>query len=136
MRAPGVLRVGFALAAVAFAATIAGCVGAPPPTPVTSSEMDAIRSRVERFWNVPAGAREAGDLVVRVVVSLDADGRVLDVRVDPNPSQEGDPYYQKVAESVLRATRMASPLPVPAGKFDQLKTIVLAFHPQQMVKGK
>jgi len=98
--------------------------------PVSMTEKDAIRAHVERFWNVPAGAKDADKLIVLVRVSVLPDGTVTDAQIVPDAVQMLNPYYQAAADSARRAVRAASPLPIPANKYDQFKDFTLAFNPK------
>src|SRR6266849_8790916 len=49
---------------------------APLGGQLTASELDLIRQQIARCWNIPAGARDAKDLVVEIKVVVDRDGTV------------------------------------------------------------
>ena len=103
-----------------------------PNLPVSRSEQDAIREHVSRFWNVPIGARDAENLVVELRIQCDPDGTVRNVRLDNGARAASDPMFRAAAESAMRAVRMASPLPIPAGKADQFRDFILSFNPRQV----
>ena len=48
---------------------------APLGTELTASEIDIVRQQLARCWNIPAGARDAKDLVVTIRGSIAPDGR-------------------------------------------------------------
>jgi colicin import membrane protein len=67
-----------------------------------------LEEAVREAWILPAPvAREAGNLMVELRIVIEKDGRVSDTRVERS---SGNAYFD---ESVRRAIRKASPLPVP-----------------------
>ena len=68
-----------------------------------------IRTRVEANWSVPAGVRDAGDLVVTIRIRLGRDGAVQSAEIlDANYAE--DPNFRAMAESARRAVQRASPI--------------------------
>lgn len=68
----------------------------------------ALDERVRSNWTVPdLAVKDRGSLFVQVRVAIEPDGRVSEVRMEKS---SGNPYFD---DSVLRAIRKASPLPVP-----------------------
>ncbi len=108
-------------------------VASNPNLPVSRSEQDAIREHVSRFWNVPIGARDAENLVVDLRIECDPDGTVRNVRLENSARMASDPMYRAAADSAMRAVRMASPLPIPAGKAAQFRDFILSFNPRQLM---
>jgi outer membrane biosynthesis protein TonB len=102
-----------------------------PNEPVSMTEMDRIRRAVEEKWHVPAGAKDADKLVVYIKVSVLPDGTVTGAQVRAgDPMMMLNPFYQAAADSARRAVLAASPLPIPANKYDQFKDFELAFNPK------
>jgi TonB family protein len=67
-----------------------------------------LEEKVRGAWFLPDSlARDAGKLVVEVRIHIEKDGRVSGSRIERS---SGNAYFD---ESVLRAIRKASPLPVP-----------------------
>ncbi|MBL8660029.1 MAG: hypothetical protein JNM75_09780, partial [Rhodospirillales bacterium] len=71
--------------------------------PVTMSEIDGVRRQIEQCWNLPAGARDAPDLRVTIVVDMNADGTPRTAAIDDQGQMQANPYYRVAAESALRA---------------------------------
>ena len=68
-----------------------------------------IKTRVEANWSVPAGVRDAGDLVVTIRIRLGRDGAVQSAEIlDANYAE--DPNFRAMAESARRAVQRASPI--------------------------
>lgn len=116
---------------------------APPPAAarapsldqrLTMSELDSIRRQFEACWSLPAGARDAQNLVVDVWVSVSPEGGVRQARVVEAERMARDPFYRAAAESALRAVLnpRCNPLKLPPGKYEQWKTFTLSFNPKDM----
>jgi hypothetical protein len=112
------------------------------PTPVapaeraeqlTISELDFLRRQLWGCWSVPAGAKEAGKLVVHVRVLLNPDGEVRRAHVIEQSRMHSDPFFRVAAESALRAVLKCSPLRLPPGKYSEWKEITLKFDPKELV---
>src|SRR5438874_7231303 len=92
---------------------------APLGAQLTASELDALREQIMRqlipCWNVPAGIRDAKDLVVEIHAVVSQDGTVQQAAIiDTGPA--GDPAYRAAAESARRAffNPQCTPLKLPA----------------------
>lgn len=110
--------------------SVRGSASHNPNEPVSMTERDRIRAHIERFWNVPAGAKDADKLVVMIQVSVLPDGTVTAAEIKADPMMMLNPYYQAAADSARRAVRAASPLPIPVDKYEQFKDFTLAFNPK------
>ncbi len=96
------------------------------------SEM--IRRKVESCWNVPAGAREAGDLLVEIKVVLNRDGSVIRADIVDGGRGSTDTFYQAAAESARRAVQICSPFSeLPADRYNIWQTRTLRFNPKEML---
>ena len=89
----------------------AGGGGAQGTVRVSPELLDYFRrleEKVRNSWVLPgAMARDAAKLVVELRIVIEKDGRVSSERIEQG---SGNPYFD---DSVLRAIRKASPLPVP-----------------------
>jgi len=109
---------------------------APPaptrPEPLSLSVLDAVRRQVEDNWNVPIGARDAGDIAVQIRILLEPDGTVTRAEVvdQARLRRPGEESFRTVAESAVRAVQKASPLKrLPPDKYDQWREITFTFRP-------
>ena len=113
---------------------------APTPSTVTSARdeplsmtvSDSIRRQVEEKWNVPAGARDAGELDVEIYISLLPDGTVRKAEIVDRArmAQPGGEYYRSMAESARRAVLQASPLhDLPPDRYEEWREITFRFRP-------
>jgi len=106
---------------------------APLDAQASMSEIDAIRRQIEGCWNIPAGARDAGSLVVQIRVWVNPDGTVAQARILDASRMATDVFFRAAAETALRAVLnpRCSPLPIPPKKYDQFKVLILHFNPKQ-----
>ncbi len=108
---------------------------APLGSQLTASELDMVRHQIARCWNVPAGARDAKDLVVEIKVIVDPDGTVRQATIVDQGRLGGDPFYRAAAESARRAffNPLCRPLHLPAEKYAIWKDLVVDFSPRDIL---
>ena len=105
---------------------------------LTISDVDYLRRQIERCWTVPAGARDAENLVVKIRIALNLDGslggqpQIVDQERMNRPGQE---FFRVAAESALRAVLQCAPYKMPREKYDRWRDIVLTFNPKTMLDG-
>jgi outer membrane biosynthesis protein TonB len=107
---------------------------APLGSQLTASELDMVRHQIARCWNVPAGARDAKDLVVEIKVAVDPDGTVRQATI-VDQGRLADPSYRAAAESARRAffNPLCRPLHLPAEKYAIWKDLVVDFSPRDIL---
>jgi len=107
---------------------------APLGSQITASEVDLVRQQIARCWNVPAGARDAKDLVVEVRVAVDPDGTVRQATII-DQGRLSDPFYRAAAESARRAffNPLCRPLHLPPDKYAIWKDLVVDFSPKDIL---
>jgi TonB family protein len=77
-------------------------------SPELRDSVRRLEEKVRRSWALPGTlVRDAAKLVVELRIVIEKDGRVSEERIEQG---SGNPYFD---DSVLRAIRKASPLPVP-----------------------
>jgi len=106
----------------------------PPGERMSLSEIDAFRAQIRACWSLPAGAKNAESLVVRVRVQLDTSGRPIAKKVI-NRAQLTDSYFLSAAESVLRAIERCQPYKMPPEKYESWREMELNFDPSKMLNG-
>ncbi len=103
---------------------------------MTIREIDAIKLQIEQCWTVPAGARDAAELIIRIRIQLNRDGslaRPPEV-LDGHKLRRRGGFQRAAAESALRAVNTCQPLRnLPVAKFDQWRDITLSFDPREML---
>jgi outer membrane biosynthesis protein TonB len=105
---------------------------APLAAELSTSEIDLVKQQIEACWNVPAGARDAGDLRPEFRVMMNPDGTVRTAQLlNPNPS---DSFFQAAADSANRAllNPRCQPLKLPPDKYDQWQTFTITFDPKDL----
>ena len=104
--------------------------------PLSISEKDAIRSQFVACWRVPAGAKDAASLAVRVKVELMEDGTVKSATVasDQQGRYASDTFFRAAADSAVRAVHKCSPLKnLPKDKHNSWREMELNFDPKEML---
>jgi len=120
----------------------------PPPRPeapvrnaaignrLTISEVDAVRFQIEKCWNVPAGARDAENLIIRIHISLKQDGSLKGPPEILDRDRLDDSFFRTAAESARRAVLLCTPLKnMPVEKYDTWQEITLTFNPKEFLGG-
>lgn len=102
---------------------------------VTADEIANLRRQIEACWNVPAGVRDAGDLIVRLRVVMNPDGTPSSVVIDDTRQAASGGPWQAAADSARRAVLnpRCHPFRLPPEKFETWKHLVLTFNPQEML---
>lgn len=104
--------------------------------PLSLSEKDAIRSQIAKCWNVPAGAKDAHDLIVVLKIYLEQDGSLIKVELanESKGRYGSDSFFRAAADSAMRAVRQCSPLKsLPPEKFNNWREMELTFNPKDML---
>jgi hypothetical protein len=119
--------------------TASGTASSQPRAPLGSqlsaSEVDMIREQISRCWNIPAGARDAKDLVVELRVEVGPDGMVQQATIVDEGRANADPFFRAAAESARRAffNPLCRPLRLPPDKYDVWKDMVVDFSPKDLL---
>ena len=108
---------------------------APLGSQLTVSELDMVRHQIARCWNVPAGVRDAKDLVIEIKVVVDPDGTVRQAAIVDQGRLGSDPFFRAAAESARRAffNPQCRPLHLPAEKYAIWKDLVVDFSPKDIL---
>ncbi len=100
---------------------------------MTMSEIDAVRQQIEKCWNVPAGAKDAKDLVVEIHVTLNPDGTVRETHIVDQSRVQSDSFFRTAAESATRAILQCQPFKLPPEKFSLWEDMTLTFNPKDIL---
>jgi outer membrane biosynthesis protein TonB len=105
-------------------------------TGLTLSEIDALRTQIEKCWTVPAGAPYAEELIVTLRVRLNQDGslssapEIVDqVKYRTSPNR----YYRVAVDSAVRAVLRCAPYSMPVEKYDVWRTVMIDFDPRHLL---
>jgi len=66
--------------------------------PLSISEIDLVRQQIAKCWNLPAGAKDAGNMVIEIAVAMNTDGTVRSANIK-NTGLQSDPFLRAIAES-------------------------------------
>lgn len=107
---------------------------APLGSQLTTSERDLVIQQIEQCWNVPAGAKDARDLIVEIHVEMNPDATVREAHIT-STRRMTDTFYEAAAESALRAVLnpRCQPFKLPPEKYDQWQTMSLRFNPKDIL---
>ena len=107
---------------------------APLGSELTASEIDIVRRQLSQCWNIPAGARDARDLVITIRGTIAPDGKVLQATI-VDQGRLGDPFFRAAAESARRAFfhPLCTPLRLPPEKYELWKTFEIALSPKDLL---
>lgn len=102
---------------------------------LTITEEDALRRQIESCWNPDAGARDAQNMIVDVVIDVNPDRTVQNADVVDKGRYASDGFFRAAADRAIRAVRnpKCSPLILPDGKYDQWKRITFTFDPRDLL---
>jgi len=93
--------------------------------------VDALRRRIESCWTLPAGARDAGELQIKLQFALNPDGMLSNYPLVLNASAH--PAFDAAARSAQSAVKMCEPYNfLPIEKYDLWRDIILTFDPSRI----
>lgn len=107
-----------------------------PDMPMSMSETDAIMSQLAKCWTVPAGAKDAQNLVVVIDAEYDRSGSYISVALaqESISRYDSDTFFRAAADSALRAVKECSPLQsLPLEKYETWHYMELRFDPKFML---
>lgn len=90
---------------------------------------DLIREQIERHWVFDRNKLPQGDRTVLLRVRINRDGTVADAEILDDPQHGLDPAYQTLARSARNAALLASPLAIPAERYQEIKEVTLRMNP-------
>ncbi len=108
-----------------------------PTMQLSMSEKDAIMSQIAKCWSVPAGAKDAPNLVVVLKVTMNVDGSYGKVELaEESKARYGtDSFFRTAAESAIRAVKLCSPLKgLPVERYNGWSELELRFDPKFMLQ--
>ena len=122
-----------------LAQNLTAAVGDALKTPSNSSimtlgvsDIDRLRSHISKHWTPPVGAKGASQLKVDVFVKLERDGTVTRAEIVDKSRFNRDKLFSVAARAARSAILEASPLPLPAEKYELWKEFIFGFDPINM----
>lgn len=67
------------------------------------------------------------------MLSFARDGSVVSATIGSDPIPGLERAWRAFAESARRAVQIASPLPIPAGKYETFRNMTLIFRPEDAI---
>jgi len=98
---------------------------------LSQNEMDALRSRIQQCWNVPAGAMDAENIKFSIQFKLSPSGEV-EGRPEVIKGDGNSTVYRAAVEAARRAILKCGPYTLPAEKYEAWADIILNFDPSDM----
>ena len=113
-------------------------------TGLTISQEDALKSDIQRCWNVPAGAQNAENLLIYLRVHFNPDGTVRRVEFMDPIRYNSDSFYRAAADSARRAVEQCQTgtrfdgsyrqgYDLPRDRYDDWRTVRMTFDPSDML---
>jgi colicin import membrane protein len=101
---------------------------------LSQSELDALRARLTKLWNVQAGTERPEELIVDIRIRLTPDKRLAS---PPEIVSRGSsPRYQAAADAAMRAVLQGQPYDMlQPSTYDQWKDMIVTFDPRQIFNG-
>ncbi|MDR1366043.1 MAG: TonB C-terminal domain-containing protein [Holosporales bacterium] len=100
---------------------------------LSATEEEAIRQQIYPNWFVPAGIKDAENIIVEIEVRLSETGEVLSAKILDKKKCMSQQSTRVAAESAKRAVMLSSPIKVPASLKGALKNFVLRFNPKDVL---
>jgi colicin import membrane protein len=100
---------------------------------LSQSELDALRARLTKLWNVQAGTERPEELIVDIRIKLTPDRRLA---APPEIVSRGtSPRYQAAADAAMRAVLQGQPFDMlQTATYEQWKDMIVTFDPRQMFR--
>ncbi len=105
----------------------------PPRANFTALIHQKIRNQIEENWARPPALQITGDLVVVLVLHLDLDGTIANVKIDQEAQERADkdPKFQPFVDSALLAVHKTRKIQgLPPNDYDLWQNVRLNFRPQ------
>ena len=104
-----------------------------PDAALTMTEIDAIRTQIQRNWAVPAGAADAHEMIVTLRLQLGPDGTVQSVEVIEQARMRTDSFFRTMAESAVRAVKRTHRIRnLSSDTYRRWRDIRVRFNPKDM----
>lgn len=107
-----------------------------PNSPEAVSIRDAIQGQIYRCWNVPAGARNAENLIIPLEIDYDKTGKPVKVNLAKSAASQyrSDSFFRAAADSAIRAVNRCAPLQnMPGDQFKIWQYVDMNFNPKEML---
>lgn len=106
--------------------------GIGTPGRLTRGQEDGVRQAIRPCWNIDPGARDVGEVMIRV--TLRRDRSVVDAEILDRGRYASDPAFRAAADRALRATLNPAchPWPLPPERWPDWQVIDFGFDPRDV----
>jgi outer membrane biosynthesis protein TonB len=102
--------------------------------PLSMSIQDDIIRQISKCWSPPAGSMDAGSITVLLLINLEIDGTVANVKVINEGLKSNDHIRQAAMQAAIRAVKKCSPLQgLPVKLYDSWKELEFYFDPRELI---
>lgn len=95
-----------------------------------------IQSQIYHCWDIPAGVKNAQNLIVRVRILLRQDGSLIGAPEVMNKERYNDPdgaQFDVAARAAVNAVYKCTPLDLPRDRYNDWREVIQNFDPSQML---
>jgi len=103
--------------------------------PIGISEIDLLKKHIGNHWTPPIGAAGAENLIVDIFMEFNNEGYVLKAEWVNKGLNGNNSFYKAAANAAIRAVKDSEPIPLPASKFNEWRTLTFRFDPATMFGG-
>lgn len=103
--------------------------------PIGMSEIDLLKKHIGNHWTPPIGAAGAENLIVDIFMEFNREGYVLTAEWVNKGLNGNNSFYKAAANAAIRALKDSEPIPLPASKFKEWRTLTFRFDPATMFGG-
>ena len=103
--------------------------------PIGVSEIDLLKKHIGNHWTPPIGAAGAENLIVDIFMEFNKEGYVLKAEWVNKGLNGNNSFYKAAANAAIRAVKDSEPIPLPASKFKEWRTLTFRFDPATMFGG-
>ncbi len=101
---------------------------------LSQTELDALRARLMQLWNPPVGIRNAREMIVRIRVRFNPDGRLAGPPLVVSSGQGA--LFNSARDSAIRALYRGQPFDMLKPEhYDAWQDVEITFDPRDMFRG-
>jgi hypothetical protein len=95
---------------------------------------DFVRAQILRKWWPALETDEARGIPVAIKLKLDRAGVISDIRIVDQQRFATDKQFRSMALSARNAAMLASPIPLPPGKYDAVTEVAITLDPRAVLR--
>ena len=94
---------------------------------------DFVRAQILRLWWPDLTTDSARGMPVAMTLKMTREGVISDVRITDQQRFNSDKLFRNMALSARDAAMLASPIPLPPGRYDTVMTIAITLDPKAVL---